>query len=94
GVGIPVNPSCKVDEEGANECDIAEPDILRVFDINKKYALVQIDNATIDYEDTKYVGRYSFIQDKLTGELYPMLRGGKLQTLWLSDEFVSVNSSN
>ncbi|MFA0516810.1 hypothetical protein AB4501_07375 [Vibrio sp. 10N.222.55.E8] len=94
GVGIPVNPSCKVDEEGANECDIAEPDILRVFDINKKYALVQIDNATIDYEDKKYVGRYSFIQDKLTGELYPMLRGGKLQTLWLSDEFVSVNSSN
>ncbi|MEZ9661313.1 hypothetical protein [Vibrio sp. 10N.261.52.F3] len=94
GVGIPVNPSCKVDEDGINECDIVEPDILRVFDINKKYSLVQIDNATIDYEDVKYVGRYAFIQDKLTGELYPMLRDGELQTLWLTDEFASVNSSN
>ncbi|WP_408063695.1 hypothetical protein [Vibrio sp. 10N.222.52.B7] len=94
GVGIPVNPSCKVDEDGINECDIVEPDILRVFDINKKYSLVQIDNATIDYEDVKYVGRYAFIQDKLTGELHPILRDGKLQALWLTDEFASVNSTN
>lgn len=95
GMGIPADLSCKIIEPyQQNECDMVVPEILRVFDINGKYALIQARNATVEFKGTTTVGEYSFVQDKTSGELYPMVRDGELQTLWIADEFVSKNSSD
>ncbi|MCW8331879.1 hypothetical protein MD588_24060 [Photobacterium sp. SDRW27] len=51
------------------------PKIIKVVDINQRYAAMNIDNVAVEVNGKKYVGTYTLIQEKETGAMFPLIEG-------------------
>ncbi|EGU39692.1 hypothetical protein [Vibrio splendidus] len=65
--------------EKCDECDEpVMPTVTRVFDINQKYTMFNMNNSTVAWKGKTYYGNYSVIMDKESGQLYPIVIDGKV----------------
>ncbi|BBM66831.1 hypothetical protein VYA_33870 [Vibrio alfacsensis] len=53
------------------------PSITRIFDINDRYAMINMSNSTVKWRDQIYTGNYPMILNKIDGELYPIVYADK-----------------
>ncbi|PTQ00449.1 hypothetical protein [Vibrio sp. ZF 223] len=61
------------------QCDEAVmPTVTRVFDINQKYTMFNMNNSTVAWKGKAYHGNYPIIMDKQSGQLYPIVIDGKV----------------
>ncbi|MEZ9411554.1 hypothetical protein [Vibrio lentus] len=61
------------------QCDEAVmPTVTRVFDINQKYTMFNMNNSTVAWKGKAYHGNYPVIMDKQSGQLYPIVIDGKV----------------
>ncbi|MEO9496486.1 MAG: hypothetical protein ABJG42_18575 [Vibrio splendidus] len=54
------------------------PTVTRVFDINQKYTMFNMNNSTVAWNGQTYHGNYPVIMDKQSGQLYPIVIDGKV----------------
>ena len=54
------------------------PTVTRVFDINQKYTMFNMNNSTVAWKGKTYHGNYPVIMDKESGQLYPIVIDGKV----------------
>lgn len=54
------------------------PTVTRVFDINQKYTMFNMNNSTVAWKGQTYHGNYPVIMDKESGQLYPIVIDGKV----------------
>ena len=65
--------------EKCDECDEpVMPTVTRVFDINQKYTMFNMNNSTVAWKGKTYYGNYPVIMDKESGQLYPIVIDGKV----------------
>lgn len=65
--------------EKCDECDEpVMPTVTRVFDINQKYTMFNMNNSTVAWNGKTYYGNYPVIMDKESGQLYPIVIDGKV----------------
>lgn len=53
--------------------DTEELEVIAITDLNENYSALSIDNVPVESGDNTYRGDYIVIQDKSSGELYPVL---------------------
>ncbi|WP_076590750.1 hypothetical protein [Vibrio ostreicida] len=64
--------------ETCEQCDAPiMPSVTRVFDINKKYTMFNMNNSTVAWHGKVYHGNYPVIMNKFTGQLYPIVVDGQ-----------------
>ncbi|MFS1417609.1 hypothetical protein BCU61_003560 [Vibrio splendidus] len=54
------------------------PTVTRVFDINQKYTMFNMNNSTVAWNGQTYHGNYPVIMDKQSGQLYPIVIDGNV----------------
>lgn len=52
---------------------LPEPKIFSIVDLNSNYSAINFDNVSVEVNGNNYFGRYTLIQDKTTGDLYPLV---------------------
>ena len=53
------------------------PTITRIYDINKKYTMINMNHNAVAWHGSMYLGNYPVILDKTTGKLYPIIFEGE-----------------
>lgn len=62
--------------KGDNTESIATPTIDMIVDLNTTFSAINMSNITVTVDDVVYEGSYTLIQDKNTGDLYPLVESG------------------
>ncbi|MFS1906266.1 hypothetical protein BCU30_008695 [Vibrio lentus] len=62
--------------EGDDAESVVTPTIDMIVDLNTTYSAINMSNVTVTVDDVVYEGNYTLIQDKNTGDLYPLVKSG------------------
>lgn len=65
-----------VDDKDGQPVTLPAPEISKIVDINTRYSAFNMRNMNIDVAGTFYSGSFTLIQDKETGQLYPLVENG------------------
>ncbi|MFY2507564.1 hypothetical protein ACN3E9_04570 [Vibrio pectenicida] len=52
------------------------PTITRIYDITKKFTMINMNNSAVEWQGKTYKGNYPLILEKTTGKLYPIIYKG------------------
>ncbi|MEZ9599946.1 hypothetical protein AB4232_14180 [Vibrio sp. 10N.286.46.A8] len=64
--------------EGDDAESVVTPTIDMIVDLNTTYSAINMSNVTVTVDDVVYEGNYTLIQDKNTGDLYPLVESAFL----------------